>query len=395
MKRIFLLLYIFAIAGCDQIKDEFHTSGGYPAQLLDTSTFIARTQREHLHRYYYILATVAPMALYSANDEAGAQDAILHTNSAIKKINAFNQAIEVCNTHFNAHTTCTDLASSASIKDTSYGFESNSLEVQRAIWLLGSDVKNNIGIEIKVNDPAAIVKSSLSLLSKAKSLTGPFRNFTAAYRDSLHITTQSTYRTCTAAIELSSTTKATIEALQEAEQNAEDAQKASQKVLDSIAQTNGETQAVTSKALHALASDTVAKSQALSKSLVGSNTLAETLDKAKKDAAKKRPKCASLISAVNDFYIKGEKLNGVLRNETLIERQLKILQIRTLDVVESNELDDIGFLDTEALNALNLLIQTACTSAAKHTDSVSCGKVAQQKTAGETIIAITKIDPPT
>lgn len=357
MKKIILLFFVFSIAGCDQIKDEFHTSGGYPAQLLDNSTFVARTQNAHLHRYYYLLASAAPMALYSVNDEDGAEDAIRHTNSAIEKLNSFNTAM-AC-----TENSCSD---KNSIKDTKDGFETNSLDVQRAIWLLASDVKNNIGLEIKVSDPASIVSSSLSALKKAKSLTGPFRNFAAAYREAIHITTQSTQRQCENRTNNSSEIVVAQTNLDKAKQQAQAASDAAQRALEAQELTAAQTDIQAAKKA---ADMSVEKLETL-------KTLEKTLADAQRNSKQRYKNCSKLIADASTFYEDGKKLAAIVFEDKSYERQLKILQHRTIEVIESDELGSVGFLDKQAIGALNLLVRTACQHANKFLENpkeTTCG----------------------
>ncbi len=292
MKNIKLLVTIVFFSACDQVKDELHSSGGYVGPILDDTTFKAVTYKEQVDRYYYIIASLAPAVLYSASDTEGAEDSVRHTQSAIVKLNAFNASLENCpDAQVYRTESCFEVNDGNNtvlrdIDDTAYGFEGNSLSIQRAMERLGSDVTNNIGLDFDLKNPAGSFSTVSKALRRVKDLIGPFRNFAAAYRESIHITTLSTIRLC--------------------------------------------------KGVKA----------------------ASTEDKS-------GPKCRALVKAGDDYYDKGKKPTTTLEDPEEYERTLKTLQRRTIDVIESNELGNYGFLDKEGVEAINAMIKKACLNAAK------------------------------
>lgn len=297
MKKGFLLFLAFAIVGCDQIKDEFHTSGGYVAPLLDETTFKAVTQKQQLHRYYYIVALASPLALYSVSDEDGARDTILHVSQALSALDTYDKSLNVC-----INRQAYDATGSAKTKDcqltdpentgyarditeTSYGFEANGLATQRAMARLASDIKNNIGLKVEASNPLESVTSALKFAQQLSQLIGPMRNFAAAYRDTIHITTFSVARLC------------------------------------SIKNPNG-------------------------------------------------THCGRLKTAVGRYYDQGTGPE-IIDQAQEPERVLKTLEKRVKNVITSNELSGTGFLDEEAILALNAQIFTACMRAARLVDGWS------------------------
>lgn len=207
MKKIFLLIFVFAITACDQVKDEFQTSGGYVAPLLDKSTFTAVTQKEQLHRYYYIIALASPLALYTVSDEDGARDTILHVAKALKTLKAYDESLGVCTNRQQYDTQYPDKTKNCNLIDenaiyarditeTSYGFESNGLATQRAMARLASDIKNNVGVSLETSNPLDSVTSVLKFSLQLTELIGPMRDFAAAYRDTTHIAAFSMARLC-------------------------------------------------------------------------------------------------------------------------------------------------------------------------------------------------------
>ncbi|MFY0596150.1 MAG: hypothetical protein JXQ85_06950 [Cognatishimia sp.] len=296
MKLKTLLFAAIALTGCDQIKDEFYTPGGYVSPVLNKTTFRAITQSEQLDRYHYILAVSAPLALYTVSDEESAEDTITHVSKALKKLKSFHDAQLKCvnsldfNTQTSASSNCTYVLSEGteikSHTESRYGFETNSLSVQREMARIASDIKNNIGLQIDTTSPLSSVDDVVSLIVKAKDLLGPLRNFAAAYRDTIHIVSFSTARNCT------------------------------------------------------------------------------HLDGAP-------PKfCKALQDDLIDLHQDGRiPTLGVQEGiDPKEERALKTLRTRFVNVIESKELSQIGFLDDEGRAALNSQIFTACIKAARFTD---------------------------
>lgn len=322
MKKALSVLALSALAACDPIQDEFYTSGGYVAPLLDQTTFTAVTQLEQFHRYYYIAAIAAPLALYTVSDEEGADDTIAHVARAMNHLHKFRASLGNCTNRTvsaSGQTSCTlvDAANNNQplpATESSYGFELNSLQMQRNLARLATDVKNNVGLNLSVEDPIGAVDGVLGVLRKTKDLIGPLRNFAASYRDTIHITSFSVVRQC--------------------------------------------------KVAQAVAANT-ARAQATAEG--------KDPDKAR---AKAKPNCERMIKAVDSFYEEGNSPTPVLiaDSETAEQRALKTLRLRFEKVIESDELQNIGFLDSEAVAALNALMFSACQRAARLT-SISTSEI--------------------
>ncbi|MCH2250040.1 MAG: hypothetical protein MK042_09610 [Cognatishimia sp.] len=171
--------------------------------MLDDNLYRVVAQRDHFNRYYFVAAIGAPIALYSVADDDSAFDAIRHAEQAFARLNEFDESLGICADRTSGTDTNCPFANTGSEKteltNTSYGFEHNSLATQRAIARLGSDIRQNIGLNVDISDATDVASSLVKVLSDLSDLVGPMRNIAASYRDTMQIVALSASRKCTAA----------------------------------------------------------------------------------------------------------------------------------------------------------------------------------------------------
>lgn len=203
MKYLLGIIAAVGLTACDQFRDEFFTPGGYVSPLLDDNLYRVVSRKDHFNRYYFVTAIAAPIALYSVADEDSAYDAIRHVKQTFVTLDKFDESLKQCANPTQRLAQNCDFASSAGAKteltDTSYGFEHNSLTVQRSIARLGSDIRQNIGLSVDISDATDIASSLIKVLSDLSDLVGPMRNIAASYRETMQIVALGTSRQCAVA----------------------------------------------------------------------------------------------------------------------------------------------------------------------------------------------------
>ncbi|WP_422049677.1 hypothetical protein [Shimia sp.] len=202
MFRLAMVLgFVFSFSGCEIVKHEAYTVGGYPASVAD-QRLKAVTFQQHVDRYRTAFSFFSVVAMSSAYSGESAEDTARDVGRAFASLETLEDALKVCGFDRippgGSGSFCNDVTVS-NVKESSLAFETLSVQMQRELADLVARAARNLGARLELDKLDASSATTIARwLFDLRSNLPAVRNAFGAFRDMTHIFVRSVAVTCAA-----------------------------------------------------------------------------------------------------------------------------------------------------------------------------------------------------
>lgn len=179
MRYFALCALLLGAPGCEMVRQDLGSTGGFVGVQMDTHMFPAVTRQQHADRYLMSFMVLAPLALDTAADAQQARATIGRVNATWRSLADLYRAADAC----EPGTTCAARSPTPGLPN-GYSFETASYEVQLDFYFLAKDVIVNLDLDSSAGDLASLdMPAMLTLATRVRENFPVARRAAATWRD--------------------------------------------------------------------------------------------------------------------------------------------------------------------------------------------------------------------